>query len=210
VERLGRTWDAQWQEVMPCEIRPFLGNPRQAFRVWKHDWMGSTTWYDLDYGRFSKNLELDSANNHLAAGWVAFGDRRRGLLVGQESARWSSPAFCPVRTRRRDGGLALSLNPFGTYRGRQYSYPTRATGFGRTMTLLMGDQLAPLAPDYAGRTQDFTLLLAPFLGDRPPAEAAADAGTFAYPPLVVPRTPHVAAPPWDRWEIGPHDARYAP
>ncbi len=149
--RLGRTWDGRWQETMPCEIRPLLGDDRTAFRVWKRNWLDSVTSYDLDYGSFSRNRELDSSNNHLTGGWVAFSDRRRGLLVGQESARWSSPAFCPIRTRRVSGGLSLTLNPFGTYRGRQLSYPTRATGLGRLSALLMADQLAPLAPDYPGR-----------------------------------------------------------
>jgi hypothetical protein len=149
----------------------------------------------------------DRLGQHLTAGpWLR--DRRRGLLVGQESARWSSPAFCPIRTRRSSGGLSLSLNPFGTYRGRQLSYPTRATGLGRLTALLMADQLAPLAPDYAGRTQDFALLLAPYLGDRPPDQAARDAESFAYPCLVVPRSPFVAASPWNRWALEPHDAEY--
>jgi hypothetical protein len=206
--RLGRTWDGRWQETMPCEIRPLLGDGRTAFHVWKRNWLDSVTSYDLDYGSFSRNRELDSSNNHLTAGWVAFGDPRRGLLVGQESARWSSPAFCPIRTRRADGGLSLRLNPFGTYRGRQLSYPTRATGLGRLTALLMADQLAPLAPDYAGRTQDFTLLLAPYLGDRPPDQAAYDAEAFAYPYLVIPRSPLVGTPPWDRWGLEPHDPRY--
>jgi hypothetical protein len=102
----------------------------------------------------------------------------------------------------------LTLNPFGTYRGRQFSYPTRATGLGRLTALLMADQLAPLAPDYAGRTQDFTLLLAPYLGDRPPDQAAYDAEAFAYPYLVIPRSPLVGTPPWDRWGLEPHDPRY--
>jgi hypothetical protein len=206
--RFGRTWDGRWQEAMPCEIRPLLGDGRTAFRVWKRNWLDSVTSYDLDYGSFSRNRELDSSNNHLTAGWVAFSDRRRGLLVGQESARWSSPAFCPIRTRRASGGLSLTLNPFGTYRGRQLSYPTRATGLGRRTALLMADQLAPLTPDYAGRSQDFTLLLAPYLGDRPPVEATRDAEAFAYPCLVVPRSPLVATQPWDRWHLEPHDQRY--
>jgi hypothetical protein len=166
------------------------------------------TWYDFDYGVFSANDTVDSANNHLTAGWVAFNDRRRGLLVGQESSRWSSPAFCPVRIRRSGSGRSLSLNPFGTYRGRQLSYPTRATGLGRSMALLMADQLAPLAPDYAGRDQDFRLLLAPYRGDRPPEDAAHDAEAFAYPCLVVPRSPLVAPQPWNRWDLAPHNPRY--
>ncbi len=190
-DRLGRTWDGRWQEAMPCEIRPTLGDGSSPFRAWKRNWLDSVTSYDFDYGSFSANDTIDSGNNHLTAGWVAFSDRRRGLLVGQESARWSSPAFCPVRIRRCGPGRTLSLNPFGTYRGRQLAYPTRATGLGRLVALLMADQLAPLAPDYAGRVQDFRLLIAPYLGDRPPVETAHDAEAFAYPCLVVPRSPLV-------------------
>jgi hypothetical protein len=193
---------------MPCEIHSALGDRRSRFRVWKRNWLDSVTSYDLDYGSFSRNRELDSANNHLTAGWVAFSDRRRGLLVGQESARWSSLAFCPVRLLRSTEGPRLLLNPFGTYRGRQLAYPTRATGLGRLTALLMADQLAPLAPDYAGRTQDFQLLLAPYLGDRPPDEATHDAEAFACPCLVVPRSPLVAPQPWGRWGLPPHDRRY--
>lgn len=206
--RLGRTWDGRWHEVMPCEIRPDLGGSESTVRIWKRNWLDSVTSYDLDYGRFSRNRELDSANNHLTAAWVAFGDRRRGLLVGQESARWSSPAFCPIRTRRSPAEPPLALNPFGTYRGRQLSYPTRATGLGRTLALLMADQLAPLAPDYAGRAQDFRLLLAPYLGDRPPEDAEHDAEAFASPCLVVPRSPLVLPQPWRAWDLPAHDPRY--
>jgi len=206
--RLGRTWDARWQEVMPCEIRPGLAETSAPYRVWKRNWLDSVTSYDLDYGSFSRNDTIDSGNNHLTAGWVAFSDRRQGLLVGQESVRWSSFAFCPVRIRRSNRGRSLTLNPFGSYRGRQLSYPTRVTGLGRAMALLMADQLAPLAPDYAGRSQDFRLLLAPYRGDRPPEDAAHDAEAFAYPHLIVSRSPLVASAAWHRWELAPHDPRY--
>jgi len=206
--RLGRTWDARWHEVMPCEIQPGLVETSAPFRVWKRNWLDSVTSYDFDYGSFSKNDTIDSANNHLTAGWVAFSDRHRGLLVGQESVRWSSFAFCPVRIRRSGSGRALFLNPFGSYRGRQLSYPTSVTGLGRAMALLMADHLAPLAPDYAGRVQDFRLLLAAYRGDRPPDEAAHDAESFAYPFLVVPRSPLVASASRHEWELARHDPRY--
>jgi hypothetical protein len=53
------------------------------------------------------------------------------------------------------------VNFVHSYRGRQLAYPTRATGLGRLMALLTADHLAPMAPDYARRVQDFQLLLAP-------------------------------------------------
>ena len=208
-ERLGRTWDGRWHEVMPCEIRPPLRESGSVFRVWKRNWLDSVTSYDFDYGSFSSNDELDSSNNHLTADWVAVTDQRHGLLVAQESARWSSLAFCPVRIRRTGSGRSITLNPFGTYRGRQLAYPTRATGLGRFTALLMADQLAPYAPDYAGRSQDFRLLLAAYAGDRPPAQIAQDAEAFSYPCLVVPRSPLVAPPAWRQWALPPHDLRYA-
>jgi hypothetical protein len=101
--RLDRTWDGRWREVRPCEIDPALGYSGTVFRVWKRNWLDSVTSYDLDYGSFSRNRELDSANNHLTAGWVAFSDRRRGRRsarptgCGGQGSRWARPSGASVQ-----------------------------------------------------------------------------------------------------------------
>jgi hypothetical protein len=179
-ERLGRTWDNRWREVMPCEIHPALSND---LRVWKHNYCDHVSTYSLDYGRFSKNIELDSVNNHVTHGWVAVSDGQRGLLAAQTAELLSGMAFCPLRTRRVQAGLRVLLNPFGSYSGRQYRYGTADTGLGNFMAVSMSasDHINPYAPSYNGQAQEFRLLLAPYAGDAPPESMRYDAEAFAYP-----------------------------
>ncbi len=183
-ERLGRTWDNRWREVMPCEIHPALAG---ELRVWKHNYCNHVSAYSLDYGRFSQNAELDSVNNHVTHGWVAVSDGGRGLLASQTAELLSGMAFCPLRTRRVGAGLRVLLNPFGSYSGRQYRYGTADTGLGNFMAVSMSasDHINPYAPSYNGQAQEFRLLLAPYAGDAPPENLRYDAEAFAYPYIAV-------------------------
>lgn len=182
-ERLGRTWDNRWREVRPCEVQPALAGD---LRVWKHNYCDHVSTYHLDYGQFSKNTELDSVNNHVTHGWVAVSDGARGLLVAQTAQALSGMAFCPLRTRRAGDGLRVSMNPFGSYAGRQYRYGTADTGLGNFMAVSMSasDHINPYAPSYNGQTQEFRLLLAPYAGDSPPEKVRYDAEAFAYPYIL--------------------------
>ena len=183
-ERLGRTWDHRWREVMPCEIRPALAGD---LRVWKHNYCDHVSTYSLDYGRFSKNIELDSVNNHVTHGWVAVSDGQRGLLAAQTAELLSGVAFCPLRTRRQGAVSRVWLNPFGSYWGRQYRYGTADTGLGNFLAVSMSasDHINPYAPSYNGKAQEFRLLLAPYAGDAPPENLCYDAEAFAYPYIAV-------------------------
>ncbi len=183
-ERLGRTWDHRWREVMPCEIRPALAG---ELRVWKHNYCDHVSAYSLDYGRFSKNVELDSVNNHVTHGWVAVSDGARGLLAAQTAEVLSGMAFCPLRTRREGAVSRAWLNPFGSYWGRQYHYGTADTGLGNFLAVSMSasDHINPYAPSYNGKMQEFRLLLAPYAGDAPPENLRYDAEAFAYPYIAV-------------------------
>jgi hypothetical protein len=199
-KRLQQAWDNDWQEVRPCEVRPALaGGPERTLRIWKHNYCDHTSSYDLDYGRFSKNEELDSANNHITHGWVAASDGERGLLVAQSADAASGMAFCPVRTRTEGGALRVRLNPFGTYWGRQYQYATADTGLGKflAITFSASDHVNSYAPSYNGRTQEFDLLLAPYRGDAPPKQMRYAAEAFAYPYIVL-NDDLVIAPPAHR------------
>ncbi len=201
-ERLQQAWDGDWQEVWPCEIAPALARRDDSpLRVWKHNYCGHVSRYDLDYGRFSKNMELDSVNNHVTHGWAAVSDGERGLLVGQSADALTGMAFCPLRTRRERGALRVRFNPFGTYWGRQYAYPTADTGLGKLMavTFSASDHIKPYAPSYNGRAQEFRLLLAPYRGDEPPEAARHAAEAFAYPPAVLNDDRVIADPPHRRW-----------
>jgi hypothetical protein len=201
-ERLQQAWDNEWQEVWPCEIAPALaGRADSPLRVWKHNYCGHVSRYDLDYGRFSKNIELDSANNHVMHGWVAVSDGERGILVGQTADVTTGMAPCPLRTRRTGEALRVRLNPFGTYWGKQYAYGTADTGLGKLMavTFSASDHIKPYAPSFNGRAQEFRLLVAPYLGDVPPESARNSAEAFAYPPVVLNDDRVIADPPHRSW-----------
>lgn len=191
--RLEQGWDARWGEVWPCEIRPALvgggtvGGGTPPLRVWKHNYCDHVSWFDLDYGRFSRNDVLDSVNNQVTHGWVAVSDGARGLLVAYAADVWAGMAFCPLRTRRDGAGLRVRLNPFGTYWGRQYDYPTADTGLGKLLVTAASasDHITSYAPSYNGQTQTFRLLIAPYRGDAPPDQVRWDAAAFAYPYVAL-------------------------
>ena len=181
---LQRTWDGRWQAVMPWEFRPELGlEAGEAARVWKHNFFDEVSSYELDYFRFSGNRNIDSLNNHITHGWAAFSSRRRGLLLAQSELFDNSFAFCPLRLRHRRDRQELSLNPFGTYNGKQMAYQTSATGLGRMLSLGLSDHLRPYAPSFNGRTTRFSLMLAPFDGPEPPMGLREDAMMFARMPV---------------------------
>ncbi len=194
-KRLGRTWDTRWHEVMPCQVSPALA----GLRVWKHNYCDHISTYSLDYGEFSKNTELDSANNHITHGWVAVSDGKHGLLAAQTADFSSGMAFCPLRTRRKAHVSRIFLNPFGSYSGSQYQYPTADTGLGKFLTISTSasDHVKPYAPSYNGQVQEFRLLLAPYAGDAPPESICYDAEAFAYPYLLL-NDETVLAPPRHR------------
>jgi hypothetical protein len=210
-QALGRPFDARWREVMPCEIRPALaGRPGEPLRVWKHNYLDHVSHFDLDYGTFSRNHEFDAANNAITHGWLAISGahpgeeeaapNRRGLLLAQSADAATVFAFCPMRTRVGDASaLQIRLNPFGTYTGSQLHYPTADTGLGRWAAIAGGETLRSLAPSYNGRSETFSLILAPYIGDAPPPELQADAEAFAYPYLLLSTSPRIGTPPHRAW-----------
>jgi hypothetical protein len=218
-QALGRPFDARWREVMPCEIRPaFAGLPHMPLRVWKHNYLDHVSHYDLDYGNFSRNAEIDAANNAITHGWLAISgsppdalhpdsktDRsRRGLLIAQSADAATVFAFCPLRTRSgKRSALHVRLNPFGTYTGRQLHYPIADTGLGRQAAIAGGETLRSLAPSYNGRSETFALMLAPYAGDAPPPALQADAEAFAYPYLLLSPSSRIGTPPHHSWTPPP-------
>jgi hypothetical protein len=188
-------YDGNWREVMPCEIRPALfGQRDKPLRVWKHNYLGHVSHYDLNYGTFSKNEELDSFNNHVTHAWVAVTDGDTGLLVAQTANVNACFAFCPMRTRATSQGARVFLNPFGCYHGKQLRYATAFSGLGRFIAVKMADSLDSFAPSFNGRTERLAQLIAPYTGDAPPQEIRSDAEAFAYPYAVVSRSKVVTSP----------------
>lgn len=180
--RLGRDWDGRWRQVAPFEILPRLEVREDApARVWKHGFDDRVSSYDLEYHRFGPDREWASLDNHVTDGWVAVAAGGRGLLVAQSSSASTVFAFCPMRARLAGGRQSVSLNAFGSYAGRQWRYPAAVTGLGRLAAILAADNLDPYAPSWEGTSIRFSLMLAPYEGDRPPEGAQRDALVFATP-----------------------------
>ncbi len=187
-QKLRRLLDLRWIEVAPFQIHPQITAPgSHPLRVWKHNYLGVTSRYDLDYGRHNpQNKNLDSFNHQVTAGWVAVSNGQLGLLLAENAEVLASMAFCPMRLRERDGLQHLSLNPFGSYYGRQLDYRhLGGTGVGAELTTAVSGSLRPNGPSYNGQRQRFSLLLAPYPGDEPPPALQAAARAHFYPMGIV-------------------------
>jgi len=198
--RLEREYDGNWREVMPCEIRPALfGSRERPLRVWKHNHLDHVSHYDLDYGAFSRNREIDSFNNHVTHGWVAVTDGEKGVLVAQTAEVNAALAFCPMRTRVTRRGTRIFLNPFGSYHGKQLHYQTAFSGLGKRIAAKMSAALDSYAPSYNGQSEEFSQLIAPYRGDQPPEQIRSDAEAFAYPYAIVSRSSAIGLPRLRQW-----------
>jgi hypothetical protein len=122
----------------------------------------------------------------VTAGWVAVSNGEKGLLLGENAEVLSSMAFAPMRLREITGMQHLSINPFGSYHGRQIDYShLGGLGMGADITVAASGSLRPNGPSYNGQTVRFSLLLAPYTGDEPPQALQDSASAFFYPPGVV-------------------------
>jgi len=201
-QKLRRLMDLRWVETAPFQLTPALHAPAERpLRIWKHNYMGLTSYYDLDYGKFNpKNRNLDSFNHQVTAGWVAVSNGKNGLLVGENAATLTSMAFCPMRLREKDGQQTLALNPFGSYYGKQFDYSQMGgNGNGSVIMQAFSGALAPNGPSFNGETLRFALLLAPYAGDEPPQELQALAAAHFYAPGVI---VHAAPPEMEAVTVG--------
>ncbi|MCJ8500259.1 hypothetical protein [Desulfatitalea alkaliphila] len=198
VPGLERTADLRWEETAPAEIRfAPRATPRQPPRVLKHNYLGVTSAYALDYFRHDRrNLDLDNVNNHITATYAAVVADRHGLALAMDTGLQANFAFAPMRMAHEADSdtLAVKINPFGTYHGRQYRPPTTGNGHGFEATLQAGEQFAASAPTFNGVSQNFGLMLAFFHGPELPADLQRDLIAYARQPLVFSMR-HVPAAP---------------
>jgi len=189
VQKLRRYLDLNWIEVAPFQMHPrFDANRDDPLKVWKHNYLDVTSWYEMNYGQINpKNAEIDSFNHQVTAGWVAVTDGEKGLLVGQDSEVTSVYAFMPMRLHEdEDRGQKLWLNPFGSYHGRQLDYShLGGVGLGSEIADMASSALRANGPSYNGMSERFSLMIAPYQGDEPPEALRADAENFFYPPALV-------------------------
>ncbi len=192
-QKLRRYLDLKWVEVAPFQLKLALTAPAEKpLRVWKHNYLGITSFYDLNYGRINpKNKNLDAFNHQVTAGWVAVSNGKLGLALAESAESLASLAFCPMRLREIAGVQHLQLNPFGSYYGKQFDYShLGGNGAGTEISTLASAALRPNGPSYNGAEEKFSLLLAPYAGDRPPAELEQNLAAFFYPfGLIYLKTP---------------------
>lgn len=187
-QKLRRYLDLRWIEVAPFQLNPGITAPAEKpLRVWKHNYLDITSYYDLNYGQINpKNKNLDSFNHQVTAGWVAMSNGNSGLLVAESAESLTTMAFCPMRLREKNGVQKLSLNPFGSYFGKQLDYTNLGgNGAGAEIATMVSGALKPNGPSYNGQVENFSILLAPYDGDAPPQKIQDDVAAFFYPFGVV-------------------------
>lgn len=161
---LGRFSDNNWEETAPMELifpkdRKNVTSEKR-YCVSKRNFAGDITNYYLeDFEQaYMENCEIDSLNHQLTGGILALTRepekemRFPGMLLSH--ARWfcGSMAHCPMRLRK----TTVSMNPFGTYFGRQRYYTSRGNGSVMKIFQATMPQARSLAPAYNG-IQEITL-----------------------------------------------------
>ncbi|MBN1850672.1 MAG: hypothetical protein JW932_19030 [Deltaproteobacteria bacterium] len=184
-----RRADMGWQEAAPAEIRFFPStSKKEPVRVLKHNYLGVSTEYTLDYFQYGDwNLDLDNINNHITESYVGLVVGDSGMAIAMDTSVQCNFAFSPMKMRhdKSSNTFNMSINPFGTYHGRQYKPPTQGNGNGFDITLLAGEQFAGAGPTYNGVEQEFSLLLAFFKGQQMPESIRLDLTDFAHPPMII-------------------------
>ncbi|MEJ5363373.1 MAG: hypothetical protein WHV26_15040 [Spirochaetota bacterium] len=162
IPQLARIYDPGWQQVAPCPLYVSMhASKKKPFTVLKRNYLGVESQYAIDYFKHSpKNLDLANVNNHITAEFVAITNEDECVAVARDNAVLSNFAFCPLQVNHGIlKGFLVSLNPFGTFFGRQYYQPTWGKGRGFEAAILNGDQYHSGACTYSGTTQRFAVAI---------------------------------------------------
>ncbi|MFW9903240.1 MAG: hypothetical protein ACFFFH_02825 [Candidatus Thorarchaeota archaeon] len=192
-------YDDRWQEIMPCEIRPgIIGKNGDFLRIWKHNFLGHTTYFDLDMVEVDpKNADIDCFVSNISDGWMAMSNQVQGLLIAFNSLKAANFAFTPLKIRAKGfsdllpprEGQQIRINPFGTYFGRMLHHWTHGTGHAQKITPHYSGTFKSTAPTFSGKTVEFEIMIAPYLGNKPSTELQSSANHFSFPPLIVYQDP---------------------
>jgi hypothetical protein len=189
-------YDPNWQEVMPCEVRPNLVGDARPLRIWKHNFLGRVTNFDLDMREVdAENADVDCLSSAVSDGWTAVSTGEHGLLVGFNALAAANFAYAPIKLRDRGFGDAshvgqqIRMNPFGAYFGRMLHYWHDGTGHAQEIVPAMSSTYRSTGPSFNGKTIAFELILVPYRGDAPPDEVQSLANHFAFPPLALMEEP---------------------
>jgi len=175
ISHLNRPHDASWLEVKPLEIH--LEWPSES-QVIKRNYQDHWSQYPIQSFAAADpaNGSLDSFNHQVSAGIVGVSHAKGGFLIATDRSQLSSLALCPMRLRQTRQGILLSLNPFGTYHGRQRHHTSHAGQISQILLPLASAHLRSQAPAYNGTTVTGTVALIPFEGAWP-SQAIRDLAT---------------------------------
>jgi len=175
---LGRYYDVQWQQAAPMQLTPKLPG---ELHVVKRNFAHELSDFPVSSFRESvpENKNLDSFNHQLTGGFVGLTNGETGLLLVNARQISGSMAHCPMRLRRKHGQDTVSLNPFGTYDGRQRKHPSRGNGSLGEAFVIVAPQSRSLAPAYNGVEETALVGLFGYEGLRPQGELLAQACAVA-------------------------------
>lgn len=184
------TYDERWREVMFCEIKPKLIGKEHSLRIWKKNYFGKVSHFDLDMEKVdSHNADIDCLVANVSDGWMALTDCKKGLLIGYNSLKAANFAFTPLKIKKKGfsgkGGQEVRINPFGNYHGELLKYWTEGCGHAAILGEKFSNHNQSAAPSYSGKKLKFDLIISPYLGDRPPAGIISLADHYCLPPLVI-------------------------
>ncbi|MHA1726452.1 MAG: hypothetical protein ACTSYC_11090 [Promethearchaeota archaeon] len=187
-----KRFDKRWLEIMPCEIRPQILGIKNFLRIWKHNYFGRVSFFDLDMKQVDpKNANFDCLVANISDGWMGVSNGDKGLLVGYNGIKAANFAFTPLKLRDKGFGdcakeaQQIRINPFGTYHGKSLHYWTNGTGHGQKLVPKLFTTLDSSAPTFSGKKVSFELVLIPYKGDFPPLEFQSFLNHFSLPPLLL-------------------------
>ncbi|TFH30779.1 MAG: hypothetical protein E4G98_01430 [Promethearchaeota archaeon] len=82
-------------------------------------------------------------------------------------------------------GQQVRINPFGTYYGKMLHHWTMGSGFAQKMIPGYSSTFKSTAPTFSGKTVEFDLIIATYLGDAPDPNLQMVANHYSFPPLIL-------------------------
>ncbi len=186
-------FNAKWKEISPCEIRPCIIGNGTSLRIWKHNFLGHITYFDLDMREVdSKNKNIDCLVANMSDGYMSMSNKTNmGMLIGFNSLEAANFAFSPIKIKDKGfgdvpkKGQQIRINPFGTYWGKMLHHWTFGTGHGQEFAPKVSTTYRSTAPSFNGKSISFELVIAPYSGDKPLESIISFANHFSFPPLTI-------------------------
>ena len=172
---LGRFCDLNWMETAPMELK---GQYHDDVTVEKRNFMNAISSYPMaDFWQsIPTNQDMDAMNHQLTGGILSVQDSEKGILIAHARQVLGSMAHCPMRLRtKQENQREISMNPFGTYDGKQRAYPSRGNGCMMDIYQTIMPQAKSLAPAYNGAYE----MTAQWLCDRKQLSSLTDQTAFA-------------------------------